>query len=39
MDAKLFEEMQKLLALDPACETTEDQEDRLAELLKIHDES
>ena len=36
MHHELFEEMLRLIALDPA-ETTEAQEDRLAELLALHD--
>lgn len=36
MHHELFEEMQRLIALDPS-ETTDEQEDRLAELLALHD--
>lgn len=36
MHHELFEEMQSLIALNPD-ETTEDQEDRLADLLWLHD--
>lgn len=32
----LFEEMQRLIAMDPQ-ETTDEQEDRLALLLELHD--
>lgn len=37
MHHDLFEEMQHLISLDPQ-ETTDEQEDRLAELLDLHDE-
>lgn len=36
MHHELFEEMQRLIDLDPS-ETTEEQEDRLAALLDLHD--
>ena len=36
MHHDLFEEMQRLIAMDPQ-ETTDEQEDRLAMLLELHD--
>lgn len=36
MSHELFEEMQRLIAMDPS-ETTNDQEDRLSDLLALHD--
>lgn len=36
MHHELFEEMQRLIAMDPQ-ETTDEQEDRLARLLDLHD--
>ncbi len=36
MHHELFEEMQRLIAMDPS-DTTDAQEDRLAELLALHD--
>ena len=36
MQHELFEEMQRLLEMNPV-ETTDEQEDRLALLLELHD--
>lgn len=36
MHHDLFNEMQSLINMDP-CETTQEQEDRLDELLNLHD--
>lgn len=36
MHHELFEEMQRLIAMDPD-DTTDEQEDRLAVLLALHD--
>lgn len=36
MHHELFEEMCRLIDLDP-CETSDEQEDRLADLLRLHD--